>query len=205
MSVSKEFSGERYSALITGFEPFTTGQGLKLTENPTSNWAFSVASKVPNCASATLPVSYERTKLVLSQLFDKHQPKVWIGLGFAPHRLNIDVECVALNLEDCRGADNDGASPKRRQIIPNAPLALNTRFDVDGLVAKLNSVNLKAQASFHAGTFLCNQSFYLGCHAVEIGAGLSKAGFIHIPPNINADVFMDVLIEVLSDEVSSMS
>lgn len=205
MSISDEFIGAGHAVLITGFEPFTTGQGLKLSENPTSNWACSVAHQVPNCVAATLPVSYKRTRLVLGQLFDEHQPKVWIGLGFAPHRHNIDVECVALNLEDCRGQDNDGESPKRRKIIQSAPLALATRFDVDGLVAKLNAANLSAQASFHAGTFLCNQTFYLGCHAVEIGATLSKAGFIHVPPNINAEAFIEVLIEVLSHEVSSMS
>lgn len=205
MSISADQVGPNYTALITGFEPFTTGQGLKLTENPTSLWAHAVANQVPNCFAATLPVSFQRTKLTLRKLFDKHQPKVWIGLGFAPHRLNIDVECIALNLEDCRGADNDGESPKRREIIPKAPLALTTRFNVDELVAKLNVANLNAQASFHAGTFLCNQTFYLGCHAVEMGPSLDKAGFIHVPPSINAKAFMNVLIEVLTDEVSRIS
>ena len=191
--------------LITGFEPFTTGLGLTLTENPTARWAQEVAARVPACRSATLPVSYEGTKRDLSALFDQYEPTIWLGLGFAPHRTLIDVEYIALNIEDCKGLDNDGCAPQRQAIIPDAPLALTTRFDIDECVAELTDAGLAAQSAFHAGTFLCNQSFYLGCYYVEVLQRIQKAGFIHVPPNVDDIAFVDVLTSILSREVLTLN
>ncbi|MGB0648476.1 MAG: pyroglutamyl-peptidase I, partial [Bradymonadia bacterium] len=114
--------------LITGFKPFTTGQGLVLTDNPTGRWAKQIGDGLERGVSATLPVSFQRTKQTLRELFSVHRPRVWVGLGFAPHRSHIDVEYVALNLEHATRGDNDMDSPTLRPIVHGGPPAFNTRF-----------------------------------------------------------------------------
>ncbi len=183
--------------LITGFEPFTTGQGLVLTHNPTGNWAKEIALGLPSASHATLPVSYAQTKTALRQRFASDAPTIWLGLGFAPHRTRIDVEYIALNVEHAESGDNDGVCPRFRPIVEGGPTALTTRISVDGLVDRLNGAGLSAQSAFHAGTFLCNQSFYLGCYEVEVNKTLSLAAFIHVPPDIEEKIFVKTVIEWL--------
>ena len=94
--------------LVTGFEPFTTGQGLKLKHNPTGDIAMAVGARLDNAIGSVLPVSFAKTKASLLDLFDKHKPTHWLGMGFAPHRTTIDVEVVALNLEHAVRGVRDG-------------------------------------------------------------------------------------------------
>ena len=113
-------------------------------------------------------------------------------MGFAPHRTTIDVEVVALNLEHAVGGDNDGETPSMRPIIEQAPLAYRAAHDLQDLVNQLDGKSEKAQLHFHAGTFLCNQVFFLGSHEVQEGR-LETATFIHVPPMPEYDVFQSAL------------
>ena len=178
--------------LLTGFVPFTTGQGLKLTHNPTGDIALSLGSSLPNVQGAVLPVSFAKTKAALLSLLGETQPTHWIGMGFAPHRSTIDVEVIALNIEHAISGDNDGDSPSMRPIIAEAPLAYRTPHNLDPLISRLDGHSQPAKANFHAGTFLCNQVFYLGCHHVQTGQ-LQTATFIHVPPMDNYDAFQHAL------------
>ncbi len=183
--------------LITGFDPFTTGQGLTLTENPTAGLAEGIAETLDECISAVLPVSFVRTKTVLTALFEQHQPQIWLGLGYAPHRTLIDIEYVALNIEHALRGDNDGATPHLQAVCDGGPNALFTRLPVDLFVDRMKAVGLPVQIGLHAGAFLCNQTFYLGCHEVEANGQLLVAGFIHVPPNIDAALFTTAVSECL--------
>ena len=191
--------------LITGFEPFTTGQGLTLTHNPTSVWAREIAERLEDAVHATLPVSFVDTKASLQKRFDQEKPAVWLGLGYAPHRERVDVEFVALNLEHSESGDNDGAQPRFCPIIPDAPTALTTRFPVDEVVAQFQSEGVDAQVAFHAGTFLCNQTFYLGCYEVEVNRTISVAAFIHVPPSTNGDTFVRAVVTILNGIADGLS
>ncbi len=168
--------------LLTVFEPFTTGQGLELTHNPTADIALSVADTMENVRGLVLPVSYSRTRTSLSDHLNDLKPRVWVGLGFAPHRERLDIEAVALNLEHSTRPDNDGVQPHMKPIIDSAPLAYSTRLDVDAAVAIFTKYGVEAQPSLHAGAFLCNQTFFLGCHRTETDDPLKLAAFLHVPP-----------------------
>jgi pyroglutamyl-peptidase len=168
--------------LFTGFEPFTTGQGLVLTHNPTADIAERVAARVPNARAAVLPVSYAQTRRVLVEQLDAHRPTIWIGMGYAPHRETLDLEVVALNMEHCESADNDGERPFMRPVVDGAPAAYETRVDVPEAVAIFAEHGVELKPCFHAGTFLCNQSFYVACHRVESVGDLRLAAFLHVPP-----------------------
>ena len=187
-----------HTTLITGFKPFTTGQGVVLTDNPTARWARHVGEGLECGVSATLPVSFRRTKQTLRELFLTHRPRVWVGLGFAPHRSQIDVEFVALNLEHATRGDNDMDSPTLRPIVKGAPAAFNTRFPVHALVDAMCHRGLSARIGVHAGTFLCNQAFYLGCYEVEVVRNMELAAFVHIPPGIDEQALIDVLVEFIT-------
>ena len=190
--------------LITGFEPFTTGQGLKLTHNPTGKTAQRIADRLENAYAATLPVAYRETRPALEELFESHRPLIWLGLGYAPHRLKIDVETVALNLEHATSSDNAGESPNMRPIIAEAPLAYRSRINEAAAVDILKGYNLDAQIATHAGTFLCNQSFFVGCHVAENSDFLKVGSFIHVPPLESFEVLEEALAEVLRKEAQTV-
>ena len=187
---------KRGPMLLTGFEPFTSGQGLVLDDNPTAHIVGRVAARMPGLQSAVLPVSYERTPLALQRQFDEHQPQVWLGLGYAPHRTTLDIEVIALNIAHAERGDNDGSRPFNREVIPGAPAAYRTRLPVAEILDKFATHGVEARAAFHAGTFLCNLVFYLGCHRCEQGK-MSLAAFIHVPPMEHYGDFEDGLSEVL--------
>ena len=168
--------------LITGFEPFISVEDVKLDVNPTKNIAHAVASTSSDIESRILPVSFERTRTDFLRALKDVRPQVWIGLGYAPHRTSIDVESIALNLEYSTRPDNDGVQPDGRPIIPKAPLALATNLDVNVGVKHLDGCGAQARRWTHAGTFLCNQVFFLGCEAQVSGGPPNYAVFIHIPP-----------------------
>lgn len=173
---------EKVMFLVTGFEPFTTGEGLVLDHNPTAEMALRLADEHVDVVGAVLPVSFAQTRQALTSLWETHQPERWIGLGFAPHRRRVDVETVALNVEHAVRGDNAGERPTDRAIIEGAPLAYRTRVDTGFAADLFVQYGVEAGPGFHAGTFLCNQTFYLGCHRVEMGSSLRSALFIHVPP-----------------------
>ena len=166
--------------LVTGFEPFTTGQGLVLEHNPTAGIAEGVAQSHAAIDYAVLPVSYQRTREALHAAWARTQCRVWVGLGFAPHRVTLDLEMVALNLEHATTGDNDGDAPHMRPIVQNGPLAYRCTVDSNHLLTTLAEHDCPGQLNLHAGAFLCNQTFYLGCHAQAQGT-LDLAVFIHVP------------------------
>ena len=168
--------------LLTGFEPFTTGEGLTLDHNPTASIATNVAGQMPDVVGAVLPVSYEKTRACLNALWERVGPTHWIGLGYAPHRTRVDVETVALNVEHAIRGDNDGVRPTNGLILEQGPLAYRSRVDTVEAARLLSAHGVDAVPAFHAGTFLCNQTFYLGCHRVETTEALESALFIHVPP-----------------------
>jgi pyroglutamyl-peptidase len=167
--------------LLTGFEPFTTGRGLSLSHNPTADIALAVGSETAGVTGAVLPVSYAKTPVALAGLFEAHRPRIWVGLGYAPHRETLDIEQIAINVAHANRGDNDGACPQREAIVEGGPVAYETRLDIPAAVALLEAHGVSAQPAFHAGTFMCNQVFYLGCHRCALGQ-LDLAAFIHVPP-----------------------
>ena len=168
--------------LITGFEPFISAEGVTLDENPTAAIAQAVAATSGDIESRIFPVSYERTRMAFELALREVKPKFWVGLGYAPHRSTIDVESIALNLEYSTRPDNDGIQPNGRPIITGSPLARQTNVDVKQAVTFLDGCGAPARRWTHAGTFLCNQVFFLGCEAVAAGGPPSYSIFVHVPP-----------------------
>jgi pyroglutamyl-peptidase len=184
--------------LVTGFEPFVTGQGVRLEHNPTIDVVGGLERTLgPPAAFSILPVSFRETKTDLLSLFERYEPKIWMGLGYAHHRSMVDVETIAVNVEHAIGRDNDGEDPFMRSIIDGAPVAYRTQLDVSSAVSDLESCGVEARPSFHAGTFLCNQTFYLGCHQTHTTRTPAISAFVHVPPMDCHDALVDGLTRLL--------
>jgi len=166
--------------------------------------AQGIADRLEDARAAILPVAYRETRPALEKLFESYRPIIWLGLGYAPHRSKIDVETVALNLEHATSSDNAGERPTMRSIIAEAPLAYRSRIHETSAVEILKCYDLDAQVATHAGTFLCNQSFFVGCHVAETSDFLKVGCFIHVPPLESFEVLEKALVELLRKEAQTV-
>ena len=97
-------------------------------------------------------------------------------LGEAGGRRAVTPEIRAVNLRDARIPDNAGMQPKGEKILPDGPDEYRTRIAVRRITERMRAEGYAAEASEDAGTFVCNETFYLT--GVKLRA---PAGFIHCP------------------------
>ena len=162
-------SGPR--VLVTAFEPYDAWP-----DNASWQALVALARDLPTSPQVTTrryPVDFDavRQRLTedLQQRFD-----FAIHLGQAPGHAAIAVETVALNLAQPRGGV---ASP----IVPAAPLAYRTRLPTAEWVHGLRGQGIPAELSFHAGTYVCNATFFWSLHLAETQGLATQAVFLHIP------------------------
>lgn len=163
--------------LFTGFEPFDGA-----ADNP--SWeAAQVAAQEwdgPGTAVAErLPVSFHELPRALAQVLRDHEPDVVIAAGLGPHPA-INVERFAVNLIDARIPDNDGEAPVDAEILPGAATAYRASIPVKLCAQAVHQAGLPVVVSNTAGTFVCNQTFYLLCDWVATGKR-GRVGFVHLP------------------------
>jgi pyroglutamyl-peptidase len=161
--------------VVTGFEPF-----LGLPHNPSQ----SILALLPpviagrEIRTAVLPVEGARIEAAAAAL-------PWVGaelvlhLGLARERPVISVERLAVNLADYPDPDNAGEVVRGRAIVEGGPLALPTSLPVESILARWKSEGIPARASTSAGTYLCNQLFYL---SLARSAPI-PVGFVHLAPD----------------------
>ncbi|MBT1262698.1 pyroglutamyl-peptidase I [Pseudomonas sp. VS40] len=164
--------------LLTGFEPFDqdpvnpSWEAVRQLDGvPLGVDAQIVARRLP-CAFAT---AGER----LSQLIDELRPAMVIATGLGPGRSDISVERVAININDARIPDNLGEQPIDTAVVADGPAAYFTTLPIKAMVKAVREAGIAASVSQTAGTFVCNQIFYLLQHAL-VGSGI-RSGFIHVP------------------------
>jgi pyroglutamyl-peptidase len=176
-------------ALVTGFDPFG-GDAI----NP----SFEAVRRLPariatlEVVTAELPTSFKRALPKLRALIKREQPDIVLCVGLAADRAAISIEKVAVNWDQARIADNDGAMPVDRPIVARAPAAYFSTLPVAPIVDALTRAGLRAEMSMSAGTFVCNHVFY-GLmhyvrhsvkHSVNRAVGTKRvlhAGFVHVP------------------------
>jgi pyroglutamyl-peptidase len=165
-------------ALVTGFEPFGGAQ---------VNASIEAVRRLPlrigsmTIATAELPVSYARSLPALQAAIARADPAFVLCVGQAEDRAALCVERVAVNLQDARIPDNDGAQPVDAPIAAAGPAAYLATLPVRAAVAALHAAELPAQLSMSAGTFVCNHVFYgLMGLAAERKPAL-RGGFLHVP------------------------
>ena len=164
--------------LLTGFEPFDqdpinpSWEVVRLLDG----WQLGADVQV---VARRLPCAFATAGECLIQLIDQLQPAMVIATGLGPGRSAISMERVAINLNDARIPDNLGEQPIDAAVVADGPAAYFTTLPIKAMVKAVCEAEIAATVSHTAGTFVCNQMFYLLQHA--LAAGAVRSGFIHVP------------------------
>jgi len=163
--------------LLAGFEAFG-----KAPVNPSAEIARLLAgSKIAGheIFSAVLPVEGARVGSGLERALGESSPDLALALGLAPGRSVPAVERVAINVVDFPVPDNGGWQATGEPIDPGGPAAYFGTLPLKAIIAAWRARGLPGYVSNTAGTFLCNQAFYL---LGRWAARSEKAfGLIHLP------------------------
>lgn len=161
--------------LLTGFEPFQ-----KETLNP-SKELVPIFSKYKNLSSLILPVSYSRAGQALEVAMAREEFDFILMLGQAGGRKWIELERVAINMQDSVSPDEDGDLRIQNKISMEGPDAFLNPLPLRDWIQKLQVKNLPVQISFSAGAFVCNSVYYQVFEAIKVSKKNTQALFVHLP------------------------
>lgn len=171
--------------LLTGFTTFGDH-----TENPSQHIVEALADRSIDgleIVAEVLPVEYQAAGERIRQLIDTLQPEAIVSLGLAAGCDAINLERVALNVDDAALADNAGDLASGRMIALDGPAAYWSSLPLEAMQRSLQAHGIPVRISNHAGTYVCNHLFYAARHAIEQSATPIPCGFIHVPAIREAD------------------
>ena len=164
--------------LVTGFDPFG---GEKVNASLEAVRRLPARIGALEIATAELPTSYSRSLPELEAAITSVRPQIVLCVGQAGDRSALCVERVAVNIQDARTPDNDGAQPVDTSVVAGGPAAYLATLPVRVAVAALRAEELPAELSMSAGTFVCNHVFY-GLMRLAAARKLPfRGGFLHVP------------------------
>lgn len=164
--------------LITGFEPFG---------NHKSNPSWDAVSALPDqigkaqIMKLCLPVSFSGFQDPLKKAIKRERPDCLISVGLAGGESKVSVERVAINLEEARIPDNDGAQPFDTPVEPDGENGYFSTLPVKRMAKAIEKEGVPACVSYSAGTFVCNAVMYTGLYLASHEYSRMKCCFIHVP------------------------
>lgn len=165
--------------LLTGFEPFG-GERI----NPSQEIVRALDGEMiaaHRVVGAILPVAFATTVPMFEELLAAHRPVLVLALGQAGGRSGISLERVAINLIDARIADNEGVQPFDEAVVAGAPGAYFSSLPIKAMEAHLCALGIPASTSLSAGSFVCNQAFFVLEHLLATRHPRARGGFVHVP------------------------
>jgi pyroglutamyl-peptidase len=172
---------------LTGFEPFAD-----YSSNPSAE-LIEVMATCPvegwEVRTALLPVDTESVAPALESALREAQPHVVLSFGLAAGRCVLSLERVALNLLHFTIPDNQGVQRREQAVVSGGPAAYFSTLPLQKMSEALQASGIPVEISLSAGTYLCNQAFYLLMHRAQ-AFRLHRAGFVHLPatPQLAASV-----------------
>ena len=156
--------------LVTGFDPFG---GQKI--NP----AWEAVSRIQKSGidRMMIPTVYQKAAQTVIARAQETKPDAILLVGQAGGRRFVTPEYMALNMRSCELPDNEGQVFRHQKIVPDAPDILLTKMPVDALARSLSGAGFPAAVSYSAGTFVCNDTYFLTMHALPETPVL----FVHVP------------------------
>ncbi|MFZ6649220.1 pyroglutamyl-peptidase I [Undibacterium sp. TJN25] len=165
--------------LVTGFEPFG---------GETVNPALEAARRLHGLqlgehrvTAMELPCEFGASIRLLEKQLAQLQPAIVLCVGQAGGRTSIDLERVAINVDDARIPDNAGFQPIDEPVIAGGPAAYFSGLPIKAITAALGAAGIPASVSQTAGTYVCNHIFYGLSHLVATQFPQVRGGFVHIP------------------------
>ncbi|TFY86539.1 pyroglutamyl-peptidase I [Pseudomonas kairouanensis] len=164
--------------LLTGFEPFDQDGVNPSWEAVRQLDGVQLGADV-QIVARRLPCAFATAGQCLTQLINELRPAMVIATGLGPGRSDISIERVAINVNDARIPDNLGEQPVDTPVVEAGPAAYFSTLPIKAMVNAVREAGIGASVSQTAGTFVCNQVFYLLQHALF--GTVVRSGFIHVP------------------------
>ena len=158
------------TVLLTGFEPFggeSVNPSWLAVEAVARDW-----NGGETVIAVQLPVVFDDT---IDRVIAQHSPDLVVSVGQAGGFATVELERVAINVQDARIPDNAGAQPVDEPVVPGGPAAHFSSLPIKAAVAALVAAGIPASVSQSAGTYTCNHVFYRLRHLGQHG------GFVHVP------------------------
>jgi pyroglutamyl-peptidase len=199
------------SVLLTGFEPFggeTTNPSWTTVQEVRDSWhggEMTVHGSDVTVHARELPVAFDLVGEALLTAIEQTQPDVVICVGQAGGAAQVQVERVAINVDDARIPDNTGFQPIDEPIIAGAPAAYFSTLPIKASVAAITTLGIPAVVSQTAGTYTCNHVFYLLMHELEARHPGVRGGFVHVPYGPDQVVGTDRPSLPIADMVAAIS
>lgn len=136
--------------------------------------------------AAQLPTTFAGSGRELLKLLRMHQPALVVCVGLAGGRSALSLERIAININDARIADNEGAQPVDVPVVKSGPSAYFSTLPIKAMLHSLTEAGVAAEVSQTAGTFVCNHVFYVLMHALKnqhtlLDMHKLRGGFMHVP------------------------
>lgn len=172
--------------LLSGFAPFD-GASVNESWEAVRGAAPLLQDRGLTVETLELPVEFGRAGEVLTATTRTLRPRLVVAVGLAAGRTGITPERVAVNVRDARIPDNAGASPVDEPIVQAGPVGYFSTLPIKAMVAAIAADGVPASVSQTAGTYVCNDVFYLLQRLLATDDELAgtRGGFIHVP---SADV-----------------
>ncbi|MBN1355062.1 pyroglutamyl-peptidase I [bacterium] len=162
--------------ILTGFEPYL--------DNPV-NSSQIMANQFRDGAvhghpvrTVVLEASYRQCREFAGNLAGAGGIAAVVMLGLRPSAELIELERIAVNIEDSPCPDAGGVVADNRIIQPGGPDGIFSSLPLQTFRTVLNRAGIPCRISNSAGTYVCNSLFYRVLERMmEI-----PCGFIHLPP-----------------------
>ncbi len=110
------------------------------------------------------------------------EPFAIILAGLADSRNKISLERFALNIRYFPIPDNNGHEWDQDHIFPQGADALRTRVNLRDLAQRLGNSGFAVEVSNHAGTYVCNETYYRALFCWQNSPNCCGIIFVHLPP-----------------------
>lgn len=158
--------------LVTGFGGFLSHQ-----ENPAEKVAKALQNE--DTVVLILPVSYEKSRMLLLRKIEMVRPELILSFGLAASRKEISLEKTAYNAMASSSPDNDGVMKEGEKILPFGEENLSTPFALPALQKCLSEEGIPSVISLDPGRYICNEVYYS-----DLESGIPSL-FVHLPKDEN--------------------
>lgn len=164
--------------LVTGFDAFG-----KDTYNPSYAAVELLEDEINNVTinKLQLPTQFIEAFDTLEAELSNNDYTHVILTGQAAGRDGLSLEQYALNIMNSKGPDNANFTPNHLVINESELNALTSTFNLIEINEYLNSQNIKSSISYHAGTFVCNSTYFKLLSYIKVNNKNIDAVFIHVP------------------------
>ena len=164
--------------LLTAFEPFA-GSPVNAAQRSVELVPDTINGA--EVVKVLLPTEFKRSTEAIHKAIVEHRPDAVLCIGQAGGRMEIDLERVAINIDDGRIPDNAGFQPQEEKIFADGPAAYFTTLPIKEMTKEICAAGFPAIVSDSAGTYVCNHVMYVLLYYLAKEFPQTIGGFMHVP------------------------